>query len=382
MDIRTIIILLIIGHIMISFLSYGYFRKNANKTLIISLYAQLLFAAAYIAIYLQIYVNYAFANILGNSLLTIAMTVQMIILLKVINAWTLKAKRYYFILLTSSVLILAMYIIAEDDVSRRIILTTLMGIGIILYPACKLISDNSSSFYRRTLGSTYVFCIFISISRILMDLGAFSTIPLLSSATGNLLVCISFYVLMIINGIGLLFLIKENDDIELIKSANKDSLTGILNRKHLIEECEKAIELHKRKKMPISILVLDIDHFKQVNDHYGHMIGDKVLINFSDTIITELRSSDLFGRIGGEEFVVALPYTEKEEGFLAAERIRKSIESTSIDGITITTSIGLCTLIPENHLDFNAMYNQADRALYIAKNSGRNRTYAAEQLSS
>lgn len=376
MDIRTIFILLIIGHVLISVLSFGYFKKNSDSIFKISLYAQILFVIAYVLLYFEAFLIQAAANILANSAILIAVIMQMIILLKEINAWSIRVKRFYYTFITLSILIISIYILVENNISIRIVMMTLSGAGIILYPTYRLLKDKNSTFYRRTLGFIYVIALFIYAVRIIGELNIIQGVPLVNSDDGNILTGISFYFLMIINGVGLLFLFKENDDIELIKLASRDGLTGVYNRSHLIMECEKMIEMHKRKGLPISFMVADIDHFKRVNDSYGHTAGDDTLRKFSDTISSDLRPYDLFGRVGGEEFVIVLPHTEKSEGLVIAERIRQEIEKTDMAGINITVSMGLYSDVPKDGYDFNFFYKKADEALYNAKEEGRNRLAA------
>jgi diguanylate cyclase (GGDEF)-like protein len=130
-----------------------------------------------------------------------------------------------------------------------------------------------------------------------------------------------------------------------------------------------------RTLSPLTALIVDLDHFKQINDTHGHATGDDVLAALGTTMQAALRASDFVGRYGGEEFVVLLPDTGPDEGRLVAEKIRAAIQTISVGGInrTITASIGLATL-PDDATDSTTLLRQADRALYLAKANGRNRT--------
>lgn len=171
---------------------------------------------------------------------------------------------------------------------------------------------------------------------------------------------------------------------ELIEAESKmahlamyDELTGVINRRGFFLEAEKALSRMKRTGSSCMVLMLDIDHFKNINDHYGHGIGDLVLKVFSGTIGKCLRESDLLGRIGGEEFAVILPDTTMADGMKIAERIRSSIEAEKISeqekDISITVSIGSAAFICQTDSAIHAMLKLADEHLYEAKNSGRNR---------
>ncbi|SFB59795.1 diguanylate cyclase (GGDEF) domain-containing protein [Cohnella sp. OV330] len=157
--------------------------------------------------------------------------------------------------------------------------------------------------------------------------------------------------------------------------ARTDHLTGLLNRTGL-DEWLKAREAGVTG-IGYSLLVIDIDHFKKINDGYGHQTGDDTLVHLARILKTECRATDLVCRFGGEEFVAVLPGETLERGSLLAERIRGCVENTiSPTGRPITVSIGIASF-PEHGEDFEATFQRADEALYEAKRSGRNRTMAS-----
>ncbi len=154
-----------------------------------------------------------------------------------------------------------------------------------------------------------------------------------------------------------------------------DNLTGLYNRHHFFELGDREFERFKRYKHPFSILLIDLDHFKLVNDNYGHAAGDQVLSNLAQIFSRTLRKMDIPGRIGGEEFIVLLPETEIECAKKVAERLRISIESeicmVGLASICVTASIGLAT-ISEKYESLQAIVSDADAAMYRAKANGRN----------
>lgn len=163
---------------------------------------------------------------------------------------------------------------------------------------------------------------------------------------------------------------------ELILKATTDSLTGVNNRGYFMEKAHDLFIRAKEFKSYFSVLILDIDHFKNVNDTYGHAIGDLVLKALSESCRLSLRKEDLFGRIGGEEFAVALPNTNKEEAFRIAEKLRKELSLLVVAAenkhITFTVSIGV-SMLQGSDTSVNELIKRADDALYSAKNLGRNR---------
>ncbi len=163
---------------------------------------------------------------------------------------------------------------------------------------------------------------------------------------------------------------------QLSQIAYTDQLTGISNRRHFMETLGNEVERAKRYDMPLSFIMFDLDHFKQVNDTYGHSAGDKALQTFAGVFRnSNLRSCDIFGRIGGEEFALALPETTLQDAFGVAERIRATLEKTVIShkdlSFSITTSIGVCEYKKDDTLE--SLLQRGDLAMYQAKESGRNR---------
>lgn len=165
---------------------------------------------------------------------------------------------------------------------------------------------------------------------------------------------------------------------ELRAIATIDSLTGAYTRREILEYGENELKRSLRNGRPLSVLMLDIDHFKKINDTYGHSAGDNALRHFTEVCRETVRMTDIVGRVGGEEFVLILPETDVEAGLEAAERIRRNVaESTFYPGgtsspVTLTVSIGLYPFAKDERL-FECALSKADRALYEAKRGGRNR---------
>ncbi len=156
--------------------------------------------------------------------------------------------------------------------------------------------------------------------------------------------------------------------------AAKDSLTGVLNRGNFFETAQRLFLLSQRQHSPASFILMDLDHFKRINDEYGHFIGDHVLIHFIQTIQGLLRKSDLLGRVGGEEFALFLSNADKDEAYVIANKIRRSIKASTveIDGqkVTYTVSLGIESMGPEDR-SIDQLYKRADVKLYQAKDKGR-----------
>lgn len=159
------------------------------------------------------------------------------------------------------------------------------------------------------------------------------------------------------------------------RQARVDALTGLLNRRAFLPSLDGELQRTHRYKTPLAVLLIDVDHFKQVNDRHGHGVGDHVLAAMGRMMVRTLRSCDIIARWGGEEFVALLPSTDGEGARLAAERLRREAESMEIKGadgnvpITISVGVALC----ERGESRDSLIDRADRAMYQAKTSGRNR---------
>lgn len=157
-----------------------------------------------------------------------------------------------------------------------------------------------------------------------------------------------------------------------------DSLTGIANRQHFIDYYYKMNSYTDRHELPLSLVITDLDHFKQINDRYGHQTGDQVLIQFARLMKENCRKEDLPARYGGEEFIILMINTDSEQAVAQAERIRKELHSLTINdlNLSITASFGVATKRSNETLD--ELIGRADRALYKAKRAGRNRVHLAQ----
>lgn len=168
---------------------------------------------------------------------------------------------------------------------------------------------------------------------------------------------------------------------DVAQAALRDPLTGVSNRAVLDQSLPREIGLARRNGMPLSLLMLDIDHFKNVNDTYGHSTGDVVIKEIARAISSAVRDSDLVCRYGGEEFSVVLNNCQRDGAVMLAERLRcliSELECRDADGniVRVTTSIGIAGLTAED--DAGSLLNRADQALYTAKNNGRDRCCLAE----
>lgn len=163
----------------------------------------------------------------------------------------------------------------------------------------------------------------------------------------------------------------------LLELSNTDHLTGLFNRRYMMEALDKELQRCARKGGELSLIMLDIDHFKQVNDRFGHLQGDVALQRVALQLQNELRNYDCAARYGGEEFIAILPDSTLKEAISAAERIRMAVQETRFSGtlskLNLTVSLGVACFSPDQPLTMDGFIKLADDALYRAKSGGRNR---------
>lgn len=187
----------------------------------------------------------------------------------------------------------------------------------------------------------------------------------------------------------MVFLRDTTEEVNMYKEiqdlATIDSLTGIYNRRHFFEMANKELKRKDREKYPVSLMIMDVDHFKSINDGYGHMVGDKMLKQIAQISAQNIRQYDIIGRYGGEEFIILMPSTELDGAIRIAQRMCRKIKENIFDydgeKVTVTVSIGLtCTDHNNKDSSIDQLLMQADKAMYAAKADGRNQVVAWNEL--
>jgi diguanylate cyclase (GGDEF)-like protein len=264
--------------------------------------------------------------------------------------------------------------LVHPDLTRRLIAVSVV-LALVLGTSASIIYREGRGAVRHVAGLGFAGAAAIMAYRaviLLFDPGQVSNVfqlthvQVLTYAVGS--------VLPVIGTVGFLLLCAERSQHELERAARVDYLTGCYNRRAIEELATRNIASARRHGVPLSVLVLDIDHFKHINDELGHAIGDLALVESVARIRTTLRAEDVLGRLGGEEFIVLMPCSDGASAVQAGERIRQSFSAQPLrlDGHErkVTLSIGVATLAPMDR-EFSQLLRRADRAMYAAKNAGR-----------
>jgi len=280
------------------------------------------------------------------------------------------------ITLLSSVIVLAGAALGANHVQ----LSALVGAVVAFFAAAMawaLLRRRSASLLQRIIGvndALFATAILVWVASAGLGKGP------LDHSTAQQVAYLTGYMLMIVNGFGFLLLCKQKDDSRMAKLATTDCLTGLPNRHAFLEQADGARLLAQRQRTGLGLLMIDIDHFKQINDRWGHASGDEALVVFARTARHLLREHETIGRLGGEEFALLLPGADLDAAVQAAERLRRAIREATIitSGPTyrMTVSIGVVVLDP--HEDLGGAMARADHALYAAKRAGRDRVEIGE----
>ncbi len=174
--------------------------------------------------------------------------------------------------------------------------------------------------------------------------------------------------------------LEEQYQKSIYESATRDGLTRIFNKKYFLDTLRKEFAYCQRHRVPLSLVMFDVDHFKKINDTHGHPAGDFVLTRIAQRVSETIRTEDLYARYGGEEFALMLRETGEDQAFICAERCRRAIDLTefSFNGMTmkVTISLGVATLLDNDYAQAEDLIAAADKYLYRAKSGGRNRVEA------
>jgi diguanylate cyclase (GGDEF)-like protein len=263
----------------------------------------------------------------------------------------------------------------EPSYRIRLVLSNMLATYLFAVHAYLVIKQGSPTFARVMSITVLVTMSAIQFMRLVTSFIWPVGQDLFETASYHLVYVGSFVFCILLFSISTVLLATESLHAELQHLANHDSLTNALTRRNMDDACANELARCKRHGRNMALLMMDLDHFKAINDSYGHQTGDRVLVNFVAKVKTMLRQPDQLGRFGGEEFMALLPETSLEEAVLVAERIRAACALAN-SGPSCTVSIGITTYQQDTDT-VDTLLARADAALYRAKANGRNRVETA-----
>ena len=380
-DIRTFLLVLAIGNIGFAMMIAGYSRAGtAHPGMDVWKWARLVQGFAHALGYLRLDFPSQTLEVVANTSLIGGMALE-------VGAYAvfLGLPKFKRVLIPITLIVALALQAYRFNTADRGALMAVMSMVIAMYAGLMsylLLRDwRTCSALQRLIGVNDVFFCAVMIVRA----WASATDPdshLFRATLVHSMAFVTGYCLLIINGFGFLLLCKHKDDRKMEELATVDSLTGLLNRRAFFERTDAARALSLRLQKPFALMMLDIDHFKRLNDRFGHATGDDALCVFARSVRVKLREHDIMGRLGGEEFALAMPGTDLAGALHAAERLRTAVSASAVltDGnsYVMTVSVGVVLVDPEEHI--NSALARADRALYAAKSGGRNRVESGEAI--
>jgi diguanylate cyclase (GGDEF)-like protein len=291
------------------------------------------------------------------------------------------------VMLPVVLVLLTLSMLPQDDMRHRIFLGSLLFGGQMLLILHALWDDRemrSGRAWWLLFGATVVTLPLFALRAIVAYFGIFQFSTPESTLAPNpvqFAIFVGMVALGMLGSMGFILMLKEKTDRMIRSLAMIDPLTGIYNRRAFMEIAEKEYAIAHRNKMPLAVLMLDIDFFKKINDDYGHPAGDSVLVTTAQILAAGLRRQDTLGRFGGEEFCALLPNTNEEGAIVLAEKIRSAVAganmSASGKALSVSISAGITVCQPGCAVcnqSFQQLLNDADNALYQAKRNGRNQS--------
>ncbi|MFD5022774.1 GGDEF domain-containing protein [Paenibacillus sp. NPDC058367] len=375
LDLQTLLVCLFLWQsftvLLIVVYRLRYPQEQTSSLFITAKYLQL---AALILLLLKDFIDTLLSLPIIALLALAGGTLESLALLMLLRVFGSKVERYYSILFGVSILVVVlMYLLMPKD-PLVIPVACLAGVLIIVYPAYILCLKVMETSLQIIMGLLYCLVILSLAGRALEPLYSVLGINTQVAQFLYLFFYLGIYLYMFLGTAGIMLLYREDSFAEMERVATYDELTGILNRRSFVLRARPLIAASAMKKLPYSFLLLDVDHFKSINDNYGHNTGDQVLTDLASKIEQQLGHGDLIGRFGGEEFAVLLHRADEKSSDVIAEGMRTAVIGSMIHGVPLhyTISIGVITIESGERFSLNNLYKLCDNALYQAKKKGRN----------
>lgn len=379
MDIKTLLLALALGNLSLCAALF-FFEYERKQTLSLSTWAvaKQCQAGAWLLLYLRGTLPDLLSVGVGNALLFAGMALDAAAL------WELAGRpiwrRYLAPALALAVLVFLGAYLGELDKAIRAAAGALIVAGFFLTGVLALaLRWRHGTMLRRFLVVTMALLSLAVAARGLLAVLAPDGWGWVSGLMIQWLGLAVLYLMMLTNAFGYLLLTRESLQGELARLETVDTVTDVPNRRGFYQALTPWMALARRPGMPTALIVLNLDHFKRVNDSYGHPVGDTVLKTMVDVCKKQLRDSDLMGRLGGAEFAIQLPRTALPDALMVAERIRNAVASHPVKTeravINLTASLGVTTIRAEDSTV--SLFKRADEALQQAKQAGRNRVVEA-----
>lgn len=321
--------------------------------------------------------------IVGNSLFFVGVILEAFCLMYVGKVPSYRTARVWIRISLFLIVGFVLIYLAGVDIAVRSAVVSFVIAIVSLTIAGGLLFYNNETKLRRFSGAFFIIFALLHVFRAMEALSGQTDYLFFGATPAPTLSLLMAYVYMLISTMAFLLMSREAVDLKLQQAATRDFLTGIYNRGQFMHLAKKIFGLMIRQKQPVSVLMLDLDRFKSINDKYGHFVGDEVLMHFSSVTTAALRGEDVFGRYGGEEFIIISPNTSNQEAMVIGHRVKAALASAVAQEAGLPhykVSIGTASIIPTHISEMTNLIKMADAALLQAKRSGRNRVVRYDEM--
>lgn len=377
MDTKTLMLANMVGNIAVVFFMLAYNRNHLNKVNREHFISQVMFAIAFIffnASYFWMGFD-ALSTILGNIGMIYGSAFIMISVIRFCEHMSPSLKIKILMVSTVLAILSTAFRIIPNFSNLRIGIVTLTIAVYLTVSSIYLLKNKKKSHLQSVVAYAFIFVALTHYYRT-WEAFDFSRIYTLETPQlGNSLAMIGMYIYLIISGSGVIMVSKEASDEKLYRAATYDGLTGCLNRQSIVTMAQNIIDNNQSTDQVIALVMVDIDHFKSLNDDFGHDVGDEMLIRFTKTIMDNMKPEDLLGRYGGDEFILLMRDESCEKIQSRCEAMRYAIEISGDESIYYTATFGVACLTSDIKFNFDHFAKVADHALYKAKTKSRNAVY-------
>lgn len=376
LDMKTVFVLLVLGHLLAVILFSAYKFRNSKESAINLFYAsKWLQVITWGLFVVSGQVPGMAAIVAANLVFLLGVALETAALLRVVGGFGARAKRFYAYWTVAGMAAYLLVVVLHNTAPLRITVVSLSIAVMLAVPAARLVASPSKSPLSLLLGYMYLTIAAALVVR--TPLALFTRVPvdMLDPGIYRTLSFLALYAIMMLGNMGFFLLSKERTDRELLRLASYDDMTGALNRRAFMHQTRETLRRCRKEAIPASFILIDVDHFKTINDSFGHHIGDELLREFAGKVRPRLKPGDLFGRYGGDEFAIFLPGADEQASDQFAETLRMSVlESQGTQWRPeFTISIGVVTVSAGSDTSLPELFKASDVALYQAKHAGRNR---------
>lgn len=382
LDTYTIYFLTFLGNLVMVLLLVIFAKTTGSEGLIrYYIYGKILQTLGAVLALFRGLVPVDFSIIMGNSFIFLGIALEIYCIVHVGKVPPKSIAKRWICVVAGIILGFTLLYWSGANMAVRVFFCAMILAAYSLAAAAGLFFRRDATNLQKILALFFLILAVYQVIRALDALPRGESYTLFTASSLQTLSFVSIYVHMLVSTMAYLLMSREIIDIKLKEAATKDYLTGIYNRRQFMQLAERLFSQMIRQQKTVAIFMIDFDYFKAINDTYGHAVGDSVLVHFSRETQANIRREDLFGRYGGEEFIIFSPATTAEATLSLGRKIKVLIELSSSNDPVIpkyTVSIGMATMVPQTPADMDKLIKQADQALLQAKRNGRNQIVQAD----